>query len=45
MAIKTWVIRIASAESMLTINSYFDVTWEGPVLDAAGKQTSQVKGK
>lgn len=26
-------------------NSYFDVTWEGPVLDASGKQTSKVAGK
>jgi hypothetical protein len=32
-------------ESRLTVNSYFDVTWEGPVLDASGKQTSTVKGK
>ncbi|KAI9047688.1 hypothetical protein LZ554_008398 [Drepanopeziza brunnea f. sp. 'monogermtubi'] len=26
----------------MTIKTFFDVTWEGPVLDAAGKQTSKV---
>ena len=25
--------------------SFFDVTWEGPVMDASGKQTSKVAGK
>jgi hypothetical protein len=30
---------------MLICNRFFDVTWEGPVLDASGKQTSKVAGE
>jgi peptidylprolyl isomerase len=26
----------------MTIKTFFDVTWEGPVLDASGKPTSKV---
>lgn len=30
---------------MLTCDRFFDVTWEGPVLDASGKPTSKVQGE
>lgn len=29
----------------MPIGTYFDVSWEGPVLDSAGKPTGQQKGK
>jgi hypothetical protein len=35
----------AMSNSMLTYDRFFDVTWEGPVLDASGKQTSKVQGE
>jgi hypothetical protein len=30
---------------MLICNRFFDVTWEGPVLDASGRPTSKVAGE
>jgi peptidylprolyl isomerase len=29
----------------MTVKAYFDVSWQGPVLDAQNKPTSQIKGK
>ncbi|EHK96900.1 putative Peptidyl-prolyl cis-trans isomerase, mitochondrial [Glarea lozoyensis 74030] len=29
----------------MTIQTFFDVTWEGPVMDAQGRPTSKVQGK
>lgn len=29
----------------MTIKTYFDVSWEGPVLDGSGKATSKVESK
>ncbi|PBP20985.1 peptidyl-prolyl cis-trans isomerase [Diplocarpon rosae] len=29
----------------MTIKTFFEVSWEGPVLDSSGKQTSKVEGK
>lgn len=29
----------------MTIKAFFDVSWQGPVLDAANKATGEVKGK
>ena len=30
----------------MTIKAYFDITWQGPVMDASGsKPTKEVKGK
>ncbi|OBT50306.1 hypothetical protein VE04_08787 [Pseudogymnoascus sp. 24MN13] len=31
-----------ASSSNMTIKTFFDVTWEGPVLDASGKPTSKV---
>jgi len=33
----------SQTNSNMTIKTYFDLTWEGPVLDASGKATSKVQ--
>jgi len=39
---KTSTRNFHSSSANMTIKTFFDVTWEGPVLDASGKQTSKV---
>jgi peptidylprolyl isomerase len=34
-----------STNARMTIKTFFDVTWEGPVLDASGRPTSTVKNQ
>ena len=29
----------------MAIKTYFDLSWEGPVLDSAGDKTTEIKGK
>jgi len=29
----------------MAIKTYFDVSWEGPVLDASGNATKEIKGE
>lgn len=37
--------QFSTSSAKMTISPYFDVSWHGPVLDANGKPTSDVKGE
>jgi peptidylprolyl isomerase len=47
MTIQTYasIIPLPSAVSVADCDSFFDVTWEGPVLDTSGRPTATVKSK
>ena len=34
----------STSQAAMTIKTYFDVSWQGPVLDHSGKPTKEIKG-
>ncbi len=38
------VKHFSTSPATMTIKTYFDVSWQGPVLDASSKPTKEVKG-